>query len=179
MGTPICCSRECILAQSLLKTCEKQLVLPSKVERDYTIWPSHSIKYMLLGRFDTCVLEGRYLNVYSSNICIRKNTGNTEMFIFFFQSAKLFLNLFNPMDSSTPGFPVLLYLPEFAQTHVHWVGDVIQPPHSSVAPFSSRPQSFPAPGSFLMSQFFALGDQVLELQLQHQSFQWIFRVDFL
>ena len=34
------------------------------------------------------------------------------------------------MDCSTPGFPVLLYLPEFAQTHVHWISDAIQPSHS-------------------------------------------------
>ena len=49
---------------------------------------------------------------------------------------------------------------------------------SSVVPFSCL-QSFPASGSFLMSQFFASGDQILEFQLQHQSFQWIFRADFL
>ena len=44
---------------------------------------------------------------------------------------------------------------------------------SSVVPFSSCLQSFPASGSFLMSQVFESGGQVLELQLQHQSFQWI------
>ena len=37
------------------------------------------------------------------------------------------LTLCDPMDCSTPGFPVLHNLPEFAQTHVHWVGDAIQP----------------------------------------------------
>ena len=50
---------------------------------------------------------------------------------------------------------------------------------SSVVPFSSRLQSFPAPGSFPMSQFFSSGGQIMEFQLQHQSFQWIFRTDFL
>ena len=50
---------------------------------------------------------------------------------------------------------------------------------SSVIPFSSHLQSSPAWGSFLMSQFFASGSQILELQLQHQSFQRIFRTDFL
>ena len=65
--------------------------------------------------------------------------------------------LCDPMDCSTSGFPVLLHLPEFAQTHVHWVGDAIQP--SSVVHFSSCPQSFPASGSFPMSQFFASGGQ--------------------
>ena len=43
--------------------------------------------------------------------------------------AKLCLTLCDPTDCSTPGFPVLHYLPEFAQTHVHWVSDVIQPSH--------------------------------------------------
>ena len=38
------------------------------------------------------------------------------------------------MDCSTPGFPVLHYLPKFAQTHVHWVGDAIQPSHPLLPP---------------------------------------------
>ena len=47
---------------------------------------------------------------------------------------------------------------------------------SSVTPFSCCLQSFPASGSFPMSRFFASVAKVLELQLQHQSFQWIFRL---
>ena len=47
------------------------------------------------------------------------------------------LTLCNSMDCSTPGYPVLHYLPEFAQTHVHWVSDVIQPSY----PLSSPPPS--------------------------------------
>ena len=43
--------------------------------------------------------------------------------------------LCDPMDCSTPGLPVLHYLPEFAQTHVHWVGDTIQPSHPLSPPF--------------------------------------------
>ena len=39
------------------------------------------------------------------------------------------LTIFDPMDHSTPGFPVLHHLLEFAQIHVHWVGDAIQPSH--------------------------------------------------
>ena len=69
------------------------------------------------------------------------------------------------MDCSMPGFSVLRYLPEFAQTRVHWVSDAIQPSHllspisSLVAPFLSCPHSFPASGSFPVSQLFASGDQ--------------------
>ena len=63
----------------------------------------------------------------------------------------------NPMDCSTPGLPVHHQLLEFTQTHVHWVGDPTI--SSSVVPFSSCPQSFPASGSFPMSQLFISGDQ--------------------
>ena len=71
-------------------------------------------------------------------------------------ASKLCPTLSNPMDGSTPGSSVLLYLPEFAQTHVHWVGDATI---SSSVPSSSCPQSFPASGSFPESWFFALGGQ--------------------
>ena len=57
------------------------------------------------------------------------------------------------MDCSMPGFPILHYLLEFAQTHVHWVSDAIQPSHP-VAPFSFSSRSFPASGSFPMSWLF-------------------------
>ena len=61
-----------------------------------------------------------------------------------------------PMDCSMPSFPILHQLLELAQTHVHWVGDAIQP---SVVLFSSCLRSFPASESFPMSQFFASGGQ--------------------
>ena len=48
--------------------------------------------------------------------------------------AQLCQSLYDPMDCSTPGFPVLHYLTEFAQTHVHWVGDAIQPSHPLSSP---------------------------------------------
>ena len=68
------------------------------------------------------------------------------------------LTLFDPKDCSMPGFPVHLQLPELDQTHVHGVGDAIQP-SLPVIPFSSCPQSFPTSGSFPMSQFFTSGGQ--------------------
>ena len=59
------------------------------------------------------------------------------------------------MDCCTSGFPVLQYSLEFAQTHVHWVGWWCHPTiSSSVASFSSCPQSFPASGSFSVSWVF-------------------------
>ena len=68
------------------------------------------------------------------------------------------------------------WLLKFVQTRVHWIGDALQ---SSHFPSSSCTQSFPASEFFPVSQLFTSVSQVLELQLQHQSFQWIFRVGFL
>ena len=66
--------------------------------------------------------------------------------------------LCDPMDCSMPGLPVHHQLLEFTQTHVHWVGDAIQT-SNAVSPFSSCLQSFPASGSFPISQLFAWGGQ--------------------
>ena len=87
--------------------------------------------------------------------------------------------LCNSMGSSTPGFPVHHQLPEFAQTHVHRVGDAIQ---------LSHPLLSPSPPAFNLSQHQGLFQwvssshqvaKVLEFQLQHRSFQWLFRTNFL
>jgi len=87
--------------------------------------------------------------------------------------------LCDPMDCSMPSFPIHHQLPDLAQTHALWVGDTIQPSH---------PLSSPSPLAFNLSQHQGLFQwasssykvaQVLKLQLQHQSFQWVFRVDFL
>ena len=56
---------------------------------------------------------------------------NTILFSSVTQSC---LTLCNPMDCSTPGFPVHHQLPEFAQTHVHQVSDAIQPSHPLLSP---------------------------------------------
>ena len=64
------------------------------------------------------------------------------------------------MDCSRPGLPVHHQLLEPTQTHVHWVGNATQPSHPlSSHPFFSHLQSFPASGSFPMSQLFASGGQ--------------------
>ena len=85
--------------------------------------------------------------------------------------------LCNPIDYSRP--PVHHQLLEFTQIHIHWVGDAIQPCH----PLSSH-----SPPAFDLSQhegFYKWVSslhqvaKVLEFQLQHQSFHWILRTDFL
>ena len=67
--------------------------------------------------------------------------------------AKSCLTLCDPMDSSTPGFPVLHYLPEFAQIHVHWVSDAIQPSHPLLPP---SPPAFIFPNIRVFSNELAL-----------------------
>ena len=87
--------------------------------------------------------------------------------------------LCNPMDCSMPGLHVHHQLPEFPQTHAHWVCDAIQPSH---------PLSSPSPPTFNLSHHHGLLKwvrsshqvaRVSEFLLQHQSFQWILRTDFL
>ena len=66
--------------------------------------------------------------------------------------------LCDPMDCSTPGLLIHHQLPVLTQTHVHWVGDAIQPSHP-VIPFSFRLQAFPASRCFQMSQLFTSDGQ--------------------
>ena len=88
------------------------------------------------------------------------------------------VQLCDPMNSNTPGFPTHQQLPELTRTHVHWVSDAIQPSH---------PLLSSSPPAFSLSQHQGLFQwvishqvaNVLEFQLQHQSFQWIVRIDFL
>ena len=68
------------------------------------------------------------------------------------------LTLCDPMNCSTPSFPVLHYLPQFAQIYAHWVTNANQP-SSSIIPFSSSTLSFPASGSFPISRLFSSGGQ--------------------
>ena len=63
--------------------------------------------------------------------------------------------LCDPMDCSTLGFPALHYLPGFAQTHVHWVSDAIQPSHPLSSPSPPALNLSQQQGLFPMSQLFA------------------------
>ena len=91
---------------------------------------------------------------------------------------KLCLTLCDSMDCSIPGFLVLHHLLEFAQTHVHWVENAIQPFHP-LWPSSPALHLCQHQGLFQWVGSSHQVAKVLELQLHHQSFQWIFRVDFL
>ena len=113
-------------------------------------------------------------------IIVQFNRYNTNLFINQFSSvAHSCLTLCDPMDCSMPGFPVHHQLLEFTQTHVHRVGDAIQPSHPLLSP---SPPAFSLFQHQSLSQWISSSHQVaklLEFQLQHQSFQWIFRTEFL
>ena len=102
-----------------------------------------------------------------------------SLFIQFSSVAQSCPTLCDPMNCSTPGLPIHHQLPEFTQTHVHWVDDAIQPSHLL---------SSPSPPAINLSQHQVLFKwvsssyqvaKVLEFQLQHQSFQWTPRTDLL
>ena len=93
------------------------------------------------------------------------------LFICYWSVAKSCVTLWDPMNCSTPGFLTLHHLPEFAQTHVHWVSDAIRPSHPC--------HPLLLPSVFPSIRVFSSVGSLHQLQLQHQSFQWIFRTDFL
>ena len=91
---------------------------------------------------------------------------------------QLCLTLCNPMDCSTPGLPVPHHLPKFAQVHVHCIGDAIQPSHPFTSSSPSALNLSQHQGLFQLVSCLHEVTKVLELQLQHQSFQGVFRADF-
>ena len=111
------------------------------------------------------------------NIFLVKNT--VLELVHFSSVAQSCPTLCDPMACSTPGFPVHHQLPELTQTHVHWVSDAVQPSHpvsSLSSPACNPPQH---QGLFKWVSSLHQVAQVLEFQLQHQSFQWTPRTGLL
>ena len=113
---------------------------------------------------------------------VGKEDGPIQQYCLFkFSSIQLLsrVGLCDPMNLSIPGLPVHQQLPESTQTHVHRVNDAIQPSHpllSRSPPALNLPQHW---GLFKWVSSLHQVDKVLELQLQHQSFQWTPRTDLL
>ena len=87
------------------------------------------------------------------------------------------IRLCNPMDCRMPDLPVPHHLLKFAQVYLHFISDAIQPSHPLVlsSPVLSLSQYLE------LFQWVSCSQQmtkILEFQLQHQSFQWVFRIDF-
>ena len=87
--------------------------------------------------------------------------------------------LCDPMNCSMPGLPVHHQLPEFTQTHVHWVSDAILPSHPLSSPYPPTLNLSQHQGLFKWVSSSHQVGRVLEFQLQHQPFQWTPRTDLL
>ena len=122
--------------------------------------------------------EQTYIIAHPCEIDLHKGMGLLLNLACCCSVSKSCLTLWDPMYCSRPGFPVLHYLLEFAQTHIHWVDDAIQPFHP-LSPSSPALNLSQHQGLVQGIGFSHQVAKVLELQLQHQSFQWIFRTDFL
>ena len=95
-----------------------------------------------------------------------------------FSVAKSCLTLCNPIDCSTPGFPDLHHLLEFAQTHVHWVRDAIQPSYP-LSPPSLPSLNLSQQQSFPKSQLFASGGLCISMSPSNEYSGLIsFRIDW-
>ena len=98
--------------------------------------------------------------------------------------AKSCLTLRNPVNCSRPGFPVLHCLPEFAEIHVHWVGDAIQSSHLLLPPSSLALNLSQHQGLFLMSRLFAsdaqsIGASASVSVLPMNTQEWSPRINWL
>ena len=124
-----------------------------------------------LGMTERWTLSLSY-KIYAELLTLKKGKPNEPNYCYCCSAAKTCLTLCNTMDYGIPSSSGLHYLLEFAQTHVHGVSDAISSP---VTPLSFCLQSFPASGSFPWVSSSHQVVKVLELQLQQQSFQCIFR----
>ena len=131
-----------------------------------TVWitTDHG-KFLKRWEYQNCLLRNLYAGQEAT-----VRTGH-ETSVQFSSVAQSCPTLCDPMDYSMPDLPVHHQLLEFAQTHIHWVSDTIQPSH---------PLLSPSPPTFNLSQHWGLFKwvsssyqvaKVLEFQLQHQSFQ--------
>jgi len=139
------------------------IFLGSKITADGDC--SHEIKRcLLLGRkamtnLDSVLKQRHY---FTNKGPPSSQSSHVWMWAQFISVAQSRPTVCDPMDCSIPGFPVLYYLPELAQTSNHLI---------LCHPFLLPPSIFPASESFPMSPFFSSGGQSIGIQLQHQSFQ--------
>ena len=149
---------------------------------------SHSVLYKVVWMYVSVLsIEEEETEALSCiSLSLRQKRINQEVSVAFFKRnvtvlfssvAQLCLSICDPMGCSMPGLHV--YDPEFTQTHVHWVSDAIQASHPLSSPFPPAFNLSQHQGLFQWLSYLHQVAKVLEFQLQHQSFKWIFRTDFL
>ena len=116
-------------------------------------------------------------SVYTGSV--RLSTGAYSFFPCCFCSAtQSCLILCDPMNWSTTGLPIPHHLPKFAQVHVHCIGNATWPSHLPMPSSPSAVSLSQNQGFFQWASSLHQLTKILELHLQHQSFQWVFRVGF-
>ena len=135
------------------------------VRKRWTGWLTFKIKETHLSEHDT------HIYIYIETFIV------VCLLVAVVQSLSCVWLFVTPSTEPRSGFPVLHHLLESAQTHAHWVGDTIQQSHPLLSP------NFPAFNLSQHQSLFQWNDSLHQvakiLELQHQSFQWIFRIDFL
>ena len=117
---------------------------------------------------------------YSIRIILEVNTTpSTKQVLQFSSVSQPYMILCDPMKRRTPELPIHNQLPEFIQTHVHRVGDAIQPSHPLSSPSLPALNLSQHQGLFKWASSSHQVAKVSEFQLQHQSFQWTPRTDLL
>ena len=124
--------------------------------------------------FMDCSLPGSFVHGISQARILRGVSS-----VQFSSVAQSCLTLCDPMNRSTPGLPVHHQLPEFTQTHVHRVGDAIQPSHPLLPPFPPAPNPSQHQSLFQWVNSSHEVTKILEFQLRHHSFQRTPRADLL
>ena len=166
------------VAQSCLTLCDPIYGIFQARILEWVAFPSSRGSSQPRDQTQVSWIAGGFFTCWATreDLWTKKNIRKTVQFS---SVAQLCLTLCDPLNRSTPGLPVHHQLPEFTQTHVHQVGDAIQPFH---------PLSSPSPPALNLSQHQGLFKlissshqvaKVLEIQLQHQSFQWTPRPDLL
>ena len=123
-------------------------------------------------------LRWRFKNVLKARkLTLTEKTISRFKFNLLVQFSRSVASLCDPMNCSMPGLPVHHQLPEFTQTHVHRVGDAIQPSHPLSTPSPPAPNPSQHQGLFQWVNSSHEVVKLLEFQLQHQSCQWTRRTD--
>ena len=158
-------------------------ILRSEIEErissflDLTLPVSCMPIFLLL--FATISLKMIYSKYFLSSSIFSLKSVWSFFSLHFSSVTQLCLTLCDPMNHSMPGFPVHHQLPESTQIYVHWVSDAIQPSHPLSSPSPPALNLSQHQGLFKWVSFSHQVAELLEFQLQHQSFQWTPRTDFL
>ena len=140
-------------------------------------WANISCYFIQNMKANYLTMQIQWILLYRQNILFQMPTLCFSQWVI--SVAQSCPTLCDSMSCSTPGLPIHHQLPEFTQIHIHQVGDAIQPYQtlSSPSPPAPNPSQHQSLFQWVNSSHQVV--KILEFQLQHQSFQWIFRTDFL